>query len=83
MSKEDSLLKEYRKLASKMSYYNASEGSWFREATERGKCSTALKEKALEMLENGFTLQDLDDLKNSFLLSQTDYITNANRAKHG
>jgi hypothetical protein len=82
MSKTDTLLKEYRKLAGSMSYYNASEGSWMREAEARGKCSRELKAKALEMLENGFTLNDLDDLKGDFLLTQTDYITNDNRSKY-
>lgn len=81
MSKE-TLLKEFRELAGSMSYYNAAEGSWSKEASARGKCAADLKLKALEMLDNGFTLTDLDDLKGGFLLSQTDYISNADRSKY-
>jgi len=73
MNKEK-LTEEFMKIAGRMSYYNAAEGSWSREATARGQCRTAFRETASKLLELGATEEELKTIAGGYLVSSSDYL---------
>lgn len=57
----EQLVENFKSLLSRMSYYNAAEGDWSREANARVKCRMDLQKAAKELQEAGGDLQAVVD----------------------
>ena len=81
-AKLETITENFKKLLATMSYYNAAEGAFSEETVQREHHRAKLKEFAKDMINNGFTREDLQKIcKGKYLCSESDYLTFTDRSE--